>query len=619
MGWIGTHFRRLVKSFAGARGGNVAMMAGIALPILLMASAGAIDLHNVARVKTELQDALDAASLAAARSSATAPGQIQSIGMASLRANMPKYFHNNPGDVAVFTIVGRDRVTATATVQVKTIVANIFLPPYGSLFDDYIPMSATSDVLRASRNVEVAIALDITGSMATPVNYMPDLKAAAKELANIVVQGDQQVFTTRVALVPYAAGVNVGTYADAFRNSLIGAKTVTAIGWARGTNITPNARVSSGTFTASNHGLSVGQHVYVSGTGESTLNDKVWEVSAATATTFKLRNYNSSVSSLGSNRKVQACLYANCYTGITAAGHSVATGDYVELTTVTTALNSVHQATRINDNLFTVPVVGATAGTYSGTRGRAQCGGDGCAVRHFISASTRYPLQELPSSNCVSERPRGSAAPSDAPPSASRPLGRAYLASSNSCPTAAYAPLSNTLSTIERQIDSYAAKGSTAGQVGIEMAWYSISPTFGDVFPVASRPNAFDTSRTVKAVVLMTDGEFNTPFCQGVIAKDAGTGSGDAETHINCDATNGDGFAQSVQICQAMRAQGIVVYTVGFNLGTGRGRAGIDTAYEVMETCATSSEHFFPAATGTDLKEAFKSIGRDITRLRIAR
>jgi len=40
----------------------------------------------------------------------------------------------------------------------------------------------------------------------------------------------------------------------------------------------------------------------------------------------------------------------------------------------------------------------------------------------------------------------------------------------------------------------------------------------------------------------------------------------------------------------------------------------------VMETCATNKDtHFFKATSGTDLKDAFKAIGRDITRLRIAR
>ncbi|HEY4584951.1 MAG TPA: pilus assembly protein, partial [Brevundimonas sp.] len=65
----------------------------------------------------------------------------------------------------------------------------------------------------------------------------------------------------------------------------------------------------------------------------------------------------------------------------------------------------------------------------------------------------------------------------------------------------------------------------------------------------------------------------------------------------------------------------VVVYTVGFDLGSDTGRPNvIDSALDVMEACATNKNtHFFQANSGADLKEAFRAIGRDITRLRIAR
>ena len=115
----------------------------------------------------------------------------------------------------------------------------------------------------------------------------------------------------------------------------------------------------------------------------------------------------------------------------------------------------------------------------------------------------------------------------------------------------------------------------------------------------------------------MTDGEFNAPYCQDVAANTGGR----SNSRINCSATNGEPFAQSEKMCAAMKDAGVIVYTVGFNLGSSRGRLGIvDTAADVMEVCATSKDkHFFLANSGTDLKDAFQAIGRDITRLRIAR
>lgn len=622
-------FVHLLQRFTRSQRGNVAMIAGIALPVLLMISAGAIDLHNAAKVKSELQDALDAATLAAARSNGTTNAEVQKVGMASLKANMPNYFLTNPGDVASFTVNDRTEVQATATVQVKTIIANVFLPPYGQLFDDYLPMGASSNVLRASRNVEVAMALDVTGSMSDGVDYMPDLRAAATELAGIVVQGDQSLFTTRVALVPYAGGVNVGDFANALRGSMRDQLTdVTKSEWAQSpTSITG---VSGQTLTARNHGLKVGDPVFLTGfSTRGNLNETARIVKKVTsADNFELEGSYSSTDLGGSSRAVRKCETEGCYTVLTSVNHSLVTGEIAQITNTSgvTGLNDRHPVTVIDENRFSVPLVGYNRGNLS-RNGKVECGRDGCQNRMFrhIRNSTKVDYYtRLPATTCVSERPRGNNAPSEAAPSSTTYVGRAYLSSSNNpCPSAQFIPLTNQLTGkggLNETIKTYRAGGSTAGQVGIEMAWYAVSPTFGSVFPAASRPNAYNTAETVKAVILMTDGEFNTPFCEGVIARNAGSGSGNDEFKINCNATNGEGFAQSVQLCAAMKAQGIVVYTVGFNLKLTSISGPIDTAYEVMHNCATNpNETFFPAATGTDLKEAFKSIGRDITRLRIAR
>ena len=611
---------QLLRRFARSQRGNVAMMAGIALPVLLMISAGAIDLHHAAKVKSELQDALDAATLAAARSSYTSAADIQRVGMASIKANMPHYFKDNPGDVATFTLASKYQVQATATVQVKTIIANVFLPPYGKLFDDYLPMNASSDVLRASRNVEVAMALDITGSME---DYMSDLRSAAKELVGIVVQGDQQVYTTRVALVPYARGVNVGTFAETFRGPLKGSTSISGVGWADATKEVTNS--SSGTFTASNHGLKVGEFVYLTGFSTSSVNNSVREVATVPSNnTFTLKSLTGTYSaSSGSKRYVRRCWDSKCNVVVTSNGHGLRVNDPVEITGVkgATQANVLSDVVTVRDaNSFTINLIGSSLSAYT-SGGTAQCGYDGCLRRVFYNKSNTRTV--LSATNCTSERPRGSNDPTDAAPGNGTWVGRSYLPSNQTCQPGRYLPLTNQLTGtdgLNTVIDGYQSEGATAGQTGIEMAWYSISPTFGSVFPLANRPNKFDTSETIKAVILMTDGEFNTPYCEGVVSRDAGSGSIAEASQINCASTNGNVFTQSVDVCKAMKNQGIVVYTVGFNLGTGRGKTGIDTAYEVMEACATDpKETFFPAATGTDLKEAFKAIGRDITRLRIAR
>jgi len=139
-----------------------------------------------------------------------------------------------------------------------------------------------------------------------------------------------------------------------------------------------------------------------------------------------------------------------------------------------------------------------------------------------------------------------------------------------------------------------------------------VSPNWNSLWP-SNGAAAYNSAETLKAVIIMTDGAFNTPYCSGVISRQAGSGSGANSAKIDCDATNGDPFAQSRALCTAMKAQGVIVYTVGFAI-----TAGTDEAL-LLADCATGPANVFLPATGGDLSEAFAAIGRDIKRLRISR
>lgn len=603
--------------------GNVAMMFGMALPVLVMITFGAIDIHQASKVKANLQDALDAAALAAARSTYTDDADINRVGLAALKANMPGYFAEESQDTASFVLTG-NRVTGDARVNVKVLVANIVLPPYGKLLDDYLPVSSRSEVLRASRNVEVAMALDVTGSMRG--QPLIDLKEAAIELIGIVVQDQQSPFTSKAALAPYAAGVNLGDAADGARGSIPPAlANITGLDWKTGAAkaISGVTRANPAVISASNHGFAVGDYVWISEVrGMRQLNDRALEVTKTTSNSLEVRVPGQSgsldsrdYSRYTSDGKIQKCLQPDCSLRVTAAGHGRSTGDYVwidEVQGMTEVNKSDYRVTRVDANVFTIPLY-APDNAYTGGGG-VFCVDRGCRAYRFANANGGTTTYEV--TTCVSERTGGQAY-TDASPATAR-VGRSYITPS-SCPDQPVTPLSSQRPYLEDRINALKDGGSTAGQIGIAWAWYLVSPNFASLFG-EGRPEPYDRSKTLKAVVLMTDGEFNTPFCNDVIARDAGSGSGGAATHINCDATNGNPFSQAVQLCAAMKGQDVVVYTVGFNLSTNRGKSGVDTAIEVMETCATNKDtHFFNANSGTDLKEAFKAIGRDITRLRIAR
>lgn len=626
--------RAFTRRFGAEAGGNVAIMFGLALPLLIMMTVGGIDLHHAAKVRADLQDALDAAALAAARSPYTDDARITEVGMAALRANMPGYFQvddkGNSRDEAAFALNSSRIVEATARVQVKTIVANIILPPYGKILDDYLPVSTASNVNRASRNVEVALALDITGSMKD--QPLKDLKAAAKELIEIVVQDQQEPFYSKAALVPYAVGVNLATSAAQARGAIPGpTAAISAIAWKSGEakSITGLTRANPAVISSTNHGFANGDIVWIADIrGMTQMNNRALEVVNRQANSFQVRVpgqsspvSSSAYSSYSSGGTIQKCLLSDCSLRVTANGHGRTAGSYAwidEVKGMTEVNKTAFPVSQVTANTFSIGVVAPAYKAYT-SGGGVWCTDQGCQAYRFRNDAGGYTAYEV--STCVSER-TGSQAYTDAAPTSGARVGRSYTDSAgNPCPQQAITPLTNVRQTLNQQIDALKEGGSTAGQIGIAWAWYMVSPNFNSLWPGASQAAAYDPGKTLKAVVLMTDGEFNTPFCQDVIAKSATTGSGGTNTHINCNATNGDPFTQSVSLCTAMKQQDVVVYTVGFNLNSSNtGGPGIDTALEVLEACATNkSTHFFKANSGADLKEAFKAIGRDITRLRISK
>lgn len=202
-------WRRLSR----ARDGGVALVFGLALPPLMMMTVAGVDLHRAATVRSSLQDALDAAALAAARSQYTDAAGVQRIGMASLRANMQNFSGVTLDTSATsFTLSREGVVTAVAKANVDAIIADIILPPYGQVLDDELPVTARSEVMRSNNRVEVALVLDNTGSMAG--TKLTNTKAAAIDLIDRLAAADARSVepdAVRISLVPFHMTVRVPT------------------------------------------------------------------------------------------------------------------------------------------------------------------------------------------------------------------------------------------------------------------------------------------------------------------------------------------------------------------------------------------------------------------------
>ena len=650
----------LLRDVANDARGNVAMLFGLALPALVMVVVGGIDINRVSTAKVGLQDALDAATLAAARSPYTAAADIQRVGMDALKANLAAYpTVSLIESETTFVLVNEEVVVADARVNVQTLVANIVLPPYGKFLDDELPVGVHSEVNRATKDIEVSLVLDVTGSMSG--NRLRDLKTAAKDLVDLVVQDQQSINRTRMALVPYSMGVNPGSdYIDLVRGTPVGPTSISGASWMSSgwsaKTIGNVSKASPGVITANGHGLSNGDFVWVSGVTQSStsgtnlttlLNNKAYRVASVTTDTFTLENsgtwtpvnttgtktYNANS---GSFRK---CQISTCEVVVTSNAHGLESGDDVSIrgvngmtqinnnlddgrTSTTAQTNLFTTVTRLSPNSFSLNgLLGANVSNYS-SGGTVQCLEQGCGFFLFQNQSNNHwrirPIVDPNTErSCVSERV-GAQAYTDVS-AASALVGRAYASTDNPCLASTIQPLTDNRNTLKSQIDGYTAVGSTAGQIGVGWGWYMVSPTFGSIFPSANRPDPYSTDgKLLKVVIIMTDGEFNTPYCNGVVSG-AVSGSGSTTQHISCAATNGNPFAQAVTMCTAMKSRNIIIYTVGFDIGTGTGGAGVDTAREVMQQCATDPSHVYLPQNGSSLQDAFGAIGRSISQLRISR
>ncbi len=615
---LGCGLSALVRRLAGDARGNVAMLFGLTMPVLVLMTMGGIDIHRASTVRVNLQDALDAAALAAARSPYTTNTDLQRVGLASLRANLKAYpqITLREGDTS-FVLNSDDVVIASAKVDVRTLVANIVLPPYGKFMEDYLPVGAHSEVDRSSRNIEVAMVLDLSGSMSG--QKLTDLKNAARDLVDLVVQPVQTPYYSRVALVPWSHSVNPGSYLTSVRGPVTGSTAITgAVINLTGTQrtITAATKARPVVISAAGHGFANNDVVWISGvSGMTQLNNKAYLVRNRTTDTFELytlsggrvdgRNYNSHSGNTG---RVQKCQDNDCSITITSAGHGLSNNDYVYITGVSgmTQINDqTHLVGNATANSYTIDLVSSSLSPYT-SGGLSWCAQPGCTYYAFENENEDLATHRI--SDCVTER-TGDQAYTDAAPASGARVGRHYPNLSGSCLGSTIEPLSSSISGIKADIDSFSVSGSTAGQIGIAWGWYMVSPNFGSLWP-SSAGAAYNTAETLKAVIIMTDGEFNAPYCNGVTAR--GYNASSAASN-NCDPDNGEPYAQSRALCDAMKAQGIVVYTVGFQIADGGG------AEALLEYCASTASGFYNAGSGTELSEAFNAIGRDITQLRISR
>lgn len=169
-------------------------------------------------------------------------------------------------------------------------------------------------------------------------------------------------------------------------------------------------------------------------------------------------------------------------------------------------------------------------------------------------------------------------------------------------------PLTSDETVLAQRVDALEAYGATAGALGTAWAWYMISPDWANVWGSSSTPGPYSdltsggasgAPKLRKIAVLMTDGEYNT--YRGLKNQDPNLMSNNAIT-----------------ICNNMKAKGIEVFTVGFDLNS-LSATSATQAKDTLKACGTDVSHFYDSLDASQLKNAFRDIAMKLTTLYIAK
>lgn len=190
---------RRLRLGAKDESGAAAVFFAVALVLLAPLTLGMFDVYLASSQRTQLQDALDAASLFAARSTATTSQQIDTIGDKALAANL--VLSNGTTLVASNFALNGNTVTGYAEVTPSAIAPGLW--PHSNI-------SASSTVQRSVDRLEIALVLDNTGSMAG--TKLSTLKTAASNLIDTLVAAAARSTDPnplKVSLVPFSMTVRV--------------------------------------------------------------------------------------------------------------------------------------------------------------------------------------------------------------------------------------------------------------------------------------------------------------------------------------------------------------------------------------------------------------------------
>jgi len=203
-----TRTGEILRRFRAARGGNVAMTFALATLPVIGGVGAAVDYSRANSARTALQAAIDAAGLILSKNAQhLTQAQLSENAEALVKANLHYPSMTNLKITPVFATQdsGSFSLKLSVTAQVPT--------SFTAMWQPNIAIGADTEVVWGMKRLELVLALDNTGSMASS-NKMTQLKLAAKDMLKTLQNAAKKPEDIKVGIVPFATDVNVGSHVD---------------------------------------------------------------------------------------------------------------------------------------------------------------------------------------------------------------------------------------------------------------------------------------------------------------------------------------------------------------------------------------------------------------------
>jgi Flp pilus assembly protein TadG len=533
-----------IRHLWSSESGAAAPLIGVCFFMLIAAIGVAVDLGRAQIAQSKLQAALDSAGLAAGAIAG------QNLSEETLKPEAWKYLSANFFGQTVDATLAEDEfdLDLSEDNSVVTLEATARMPTtFMGLFGHRdMQIAARSEITRETTGLEVALVLDLTGSMNEPASAgetktkMEALRGAAVDLIDILFGSNETVDDLWVGIVPFASSVNIGADHADWMDDLADFTTKNlCVGPTSGSPKCPSPVTSTARVSTRTNPVTLVDRYMASNTSGWYFNTHTWRGCV-------LERWTNDRDVTDDPPDVQG-----------------------------------FQTFFAPDTSYNV-----SGGNYS-NNWRGPTNDSGSRNGNNLTALDRD----------------GDVNPDE-------------LGANRGCPEYPITPLTNVKATLTGAINGMLwPNGFTHINVGAVWGWRLLSPEWrgewGGDMNANDLPLDYDEPLSQKAMILMTDGK-NTMYDYSYTAYEF-LNNGHLKTTSNENTAANTLNDKTKTVCNAMKAEGIVVYTIVFGNGSDT------TAKNLMKNCASQVDFYFDSPTEDDLKTAFRAIGDSLSRLRISR